>query len=142
MTEFFKCFVEDFNTATMPHKKFYNFNKWEMKEYRRKQKNSSNAADLRDSHDFHIDDEKQKALEVKRQREEESRAQYLAIKQQMKEDKEKREELQSQEVLRSQLKMAYRLGNKEEVKRLEKLLAPSKSRDDDDPIPSSWAYEP
>lgn len=140
--EYFKCFVEDYNTATMPHKKYYNYNKWEMKEYRRKQQKSSNSVELVDSHDFSFDDEKQKALEVKRQREEESRAQYLAIKQQMKEDKEKREELQTQEVMRNQLKMAYRLGNKEEVKRLEKLLAPSKPKDDDDMIPPSWAYEP
>ena len=116
--------------------------KWELKEYRRKQEKSSKTAESADSQDFHFDDEKQKALELKRQREEESKAQFLSIKQQMKEDREKREELQSQEVLRNQLKMAYRLGNKEEVKRLEKLLAPSKAHTDDDPPPSAWAYEP
>ena len=138
--EYFKCFVEDYNTATMPHKKYYDYNKWEMKEYQRKQKSKTPTID--DSNlEYHFDDEKQKALEVKKQREEESNAIFLSIKQQMREDKEKREVIESQEVLRNQLKMAYRLGNMDEVRRLEKLLAPSKPKSDEDTLPPSWAYE-
>ena len=59
--EYFKCFVEDYNTATMPHKKYYDYNKWEMKEYQRKQKSKTSTID--DSNqEYHFDDEKQKAL--------------------------------------------------------------------------------
>ena len=34
--DYFKDFCKDFNTATMPHTKYYNFPKWEMKEYEKK----------------------------------------------------------------------------------------------------------
>ena len=32
----FKQFMEDYNTATMPHVKFYYYERWEMAEYERK----------------------------------------------------------------------------------------------------------
>ena len=35
----FKSFIEDYNTATMPHDKFYNYEAWEMAEYERKKRN-------------------------------------------------------------------------------------------------------
>ena len=34
---YFKDFIEDYNTATMPHEKYYNYEAWEMKEYRKAQ---------------------------------------------------------------------------------------------------------
>ena len=33
----FKDFIEDYNTATMPHDKYYNLEAWEMNEYRKAQ---------------------------------------------------------------------------------------------------------
>ena len=33
----FKDFIEDYNTATMPHDKYYNLEIWEMNEYRKAQ---------------------------------------------------------------------------------------------------------
>ena len=30
--EYFSEFCEDYNTATMPHKKYYNYEEWEMQE--------------------------------------------------------------------------------------------------------------
>jgi hypothetical protein len=35
--QYFKEFCEDYNTATMPHEKFYNYEAWEMNEYRKNQ---------------------------------------------------------------------------------------------------------
>merc|ERR1711871_1907643 len=32
----FKDFIEDYNTVTMPHEKFYNYEKWETMDYQRK----------------------------------------------------------------------------------------------------------
>jgi alpha-galactosidase/6-phospho-beta-glucosidase family protein len=35
--EYFKSYIEDYNTATMPHEKYYNYERWEMENYRREQ---------------------------------------------------------------------------------------------------------
>jgi len=35
--EYFKEFMEDYNTATLPHQKYYNFESWEALDYERKQ---------------------------------------------------------------------------------------------------------
>jgi hypothetical protein len=40
---YFKDFMEDYNTATMPHEKYYNYERWEMEEYRRKQQAASSG---------------------------------------------------------------------------------------------------
>ncbi|GMH84225.1 hypothetical protein TL16_g09856 [Triparma laevis f. inornata] len=37
LQEYFKEFAEDFNTCSFPHEKFYNYDKWEMEDYQRKQ---------------------------------------------------------------------------------------------------------
>ena len=39
---YFKDFIEDYNTATMPHEKYYNYEAWEMNEYRKAQLNKIN----------------------------------------------------------------------------------------------------
>ena len=42
----FKDFIEDYNTATMPHDKYYNLEAWEMKEYRRVQTEKANKSGI------------------------------------------------------------------------------------------------
>lgn len=37
----FKSFIEDYNTATMPHEKYYNYERWEMMEYERRRREES-----------------------------------------------------------------------------------------------------
>lgn len=34
--EYFREYMEDFNTATLPHEKYVNLEKWEIAEYNRK----------------------------------------------------------------------------------------------------------
>jgi hypothetical protein len=38
----FKDFIEDYNTASMPHEKYYNYEAWEMNEYRKAQMDKMN----------------------------------------------------------------------------------------------------
>ena len=33
LQEYYKEYMEDFNTATLPHIKYYNYDKWETEEY-------------------------------------------------------------------------------------------------------------
>ena len=42
----FKDYIEDYNTATMPHDKYYNLEAWEMKEYRRVQTEKANKSGI------------------------------------------------------------------------------------------------
>jgi len=35
--KYFKDYIEDYNTATMPSSKFYDYDKWEMSEYKKAQ---------------------------------------------------------------------------------------------------------
>jgi hypothetical protein len=44
---YFKDYMEDYNTATMPHKKYYDLEKWEMAEYAKKQRAAMKNADRR-----------------------------------------------------------------------------------------------
>jgi hypothetical protein len=39
--KWFKAYVEDFNTATLPHEKYYNFDAWEMKEYHQQKRKTA-----------------------------------------------------------------------------------------------------
>ena len=71
---YFKEFMEDYNTATMPHEKFYNFEKWEMEEYRRKSSAASSSS-TSSSHrplpeSFNDEEERRKELQLRKQREE------------------------------------------------------------------------
>lgn len=42
--------VQDFNTATMPHDKYYNYDHWEMAEYQRKQQEAQRQSALKSTH--------------------------------------------------------------------------------------------
>ena len=46
--EYFKEYAEDYNTATMPHIKYYDYNKLEMEEYARKKREAEEAAAAKD----------------------------------------------------------------------------------------------
>ena len=48
--EYFSSYIEDYNTATMPSEKFYNYDKWEMEQYHKKNKK-------RKSHNVYDDEE-------------------------------------------------------------------------------------
>merc|ERR1719353_1047360 len=66
--ELFTDFVEDFNTATMPDKKFYDLDRWEKKMQARQQmKNIKKAVAMAGITDFN--DEKTRAADLAKQRE-------------------------------------------------------------------------
>mmetsp|Transcript_16300 Transcript_16300/g.36676 ORF Transcript_16300/g.36676 Transcript_16300/m.36676 type:complete len:131 (-) Transcript_16300:34-426(-) len=118
--EYFKEFCEDFNTATMPHIKYYNYDKWEMDEYRRKQ------ADLHSSKSSAQSDEA-RHREMKKIEQEKLRQEDLArIRAGM--NKEKIEEMKQQEFLKCELNVAYKTGDIEKRKKLQRKLEPEDPR--------------
>jgi hypothetical protein len=139
--EWFRCYMEDYNTATMPHVKYYNLEAWEMKDYheqqeaeRKSRKKRSRHGSGGDGYDYVSDteetagygfnDEQLVREEKKRQRELEERRQFEEMKAKIARDKVRREEMRDQEILRNELQVAYRQGDMETVKRLERRLAP------------------
>merc|ERR1740139_295704 len=98
--EYFKEFCEDFNTATMPHLKYYNYDKWEMDEYRRKQAELGSMPASAQSDEV-------RHREAKRAEE---------------------EKLQRQELTRHELGLAYKTGDSEKRKKLQKKLEPEDPR--------------
>ena len=66
MTESFKEYAEDFNTATLPHEKYYDYDKWELEEYNKK-KAESTKKNGAISDEFQFQEERKKLAEEKRE---------------------------------------------------------------------------
>lgn len=72
LKEHFSSYVEDFNTATLPHEKYYNMRTWYMKELERKQREGDQEAAEQESAGFvrtTFDDEGERKRELLRERE-------------------------------------------------------------------------
>lgn len=125
--EYFKEYAEDYNTATLPHAKYYNYEKWEMEEYARKKHEAEQAAAGKDGgkggggHNVALDEFRHKeemANRAKKRREEELKLVQYAM------TAEKREEMKHQAQLRHEMTVAYKTGDEEMRKRLARRLEP------------------
>mmetsp|Transcript_26641 Transcript_26641/g.55064 ORF Transcript_26641/g.55064 Transcript_26641/m.55064 type:complete len:230 (-) Transcript_26641:661-1350(-) len=119
LQNYFKEFAEDYNTATMPHKKYYDYEKWEMEEYQ-KQKAKAAAA-LSSSSSAQC----KEALHIEKQRE--------AMRNKQKEglnlvrsmmSKEKIEEMKRKKQLQAEMEHAFKTGDRANYRRLQKRLEP------------------
>ncbi|ETV95233.1 hypothetical protein H310_11141 [Aphanomyces invadans] len=122
--ELFKEYMEDYNTATLPHEKYYDVEKYEMRQHRKKEGKRKGGAT--NAHD----DEEAMRRERLRQRVEEENKDFSLIMQTM--SKEKIENMRYQEKLRTQMQLHYKSGNVTEARRLEALL----NKVDDKSMPS------
>ena len=125
----FQDFIEDYNTATMPDEKFYNYEKWETMDYKRKkmaevqggvQRSSSNEEGFYNA----ADDEANRKAELKRKKEEEEKKEFNKTIALMAVDTERQERMKSQQKLQTELHLAYKSGNTKAQARIERLLAP------------------
>lgn len=121
--EHFKSFMEDYNTATMPHEKFYNYERWELAQYQAK-KSAALRSD-RESEEFSFaNDEIDKRMQHKYQKKLQEEKEFNDLRAQMSADKDKRDQMRRQAELNTELQIAYKRGDMVTVKRLEKLLTP------------------
>ena len=119
--KYFKEFIEDYNTATMPQPKYYNYEKWELEEYMR-QKHLETKQQNAEKDGF--DDEAERRTELKRRKELEEQKQFQSLKKKMVLNKDQRESMRRQDQLKTELQLAFKQGDSDKVRRLEKLLAP------------------
>lgn len=116
--KYFKCFIEDYNTVTMPHKKFYNYEWWEIEQYKLDKSNPTNTVKEI------FNDEGEKKLEVKKERDLLEFKEFKKIKESMFLNKEKREDIRRQQELQIEMHQAYVRGDNDLVKKIERMLAP------------------
>jgi len=125
----FKGFIEDYNTATMPHKKFYNYEMWEMLEYQRNKQEQSSSSHkdgdgfLQDR--FHNDEEAHR-LERKLLKEEQERNAFNIVKDRLAKDKDTLESMKRQSDIKLEMQLAFKRGDTEHLKKLERSLIPDK----------------
>lgn len=119
LQNYFKDYMEDYNTATLPHMKYYDYDKWEMDEYEKSKANTSqaNKSDAQRDEAQHMQSLRQKAQE-KRQ-EEMNLARTMM-------SKEKIEEMKMKAKLQSEMAHAYKTGDQETYQRLKNRLEPEK----------------
>lgn len=113
--ELFKEYMEDFNTATLPHKKYYDIERYELLAHKKQQHKHARRAER-----SALADEERVRLERQQARVQKEQEDFRLILQHM--DKDKIEDMRHQEELRAQMRMHYKAGNVTEARRLEQLL--------------------
>mmetsp|Transcript_20434 Transcript_20434/g.70561 ORF Transcript_20434/g.70561 Transcript_20434/m.70561 type:complete len:250 (+) Transcript_20434:411-1160(+) len=127
LMELFLSYAEDYNTVTLPHEKYIDLDKWEVEERDRaargekKRKKGTVQTEFNDEDEVRAQRRKiRDAAEEKAEAEEIRRAAQKLEKQQG-----KVEFLREQEQLKEERAQAYKRGDLEKVKQLEKKLNPN-----------------
>ena len=123
--DYFKMFIEDYNTATMPHEKYYNYEAWEIAEYRRKQdKAAHKSSDVPEA----FNDEEERRREILNARAKAEKKEFSDLLGKMSANRDQLESMRRQEGLKVELQMAYKQGDMTTVRRIEKMLAPDEEK--------------
>lgn len=124
--ELFKDFIEDYNTCTLPHRKYYDLDKYERKKIMKAAKKGSPSEQKTGP----VDDEEQlrreRAAERARQQEERFKQAYAELKY-----SDKAKDMREQELLRAQAALAYKTGDTATAQKLMDRLAPDDKRKDE-----------
>lgn len=103
-TKLWEEYREDFNTATLPHKKYYDYDKWELQEY---EKNKNTGQSI----------EEESRLERQRTKAEAEKALLLATM-----NSGKIQDMRRQAELRTQMQAAFKMGDMETYQKLKDKL--------------------
>ena len=115
VSNYFKDYAEDYNTATLPHIKYYDYDKWEMEEYNKKKEEATSKKGA-------VGDEFEHQELIRKKAADKRRKEFEMVKTMM--SKEKVEEMKRQAQLKAEMVNAYRVGDEENLKRLQKKLEP------------------
>ena len=121
--------MEDYNTATLPHVKYYDFLKWEMEEYARKKKEAHDKATAAAAASGGGQDHAAVALDELQHKEEMAKRAKQKKLEELRQvtsmmTAEKRAEMKHQAQLRHEMAVAYKTGDEETRKRLQRRLEP------------------
>ena len=115
--ELFRSFMEDYNTATLPHKKYYDLERYE----RHKRRSGRSAVDREKPRVFDDEEERRQEAIREKEREKEQRFQeaYAILK-----SGDRAADMREQELLRARMKLAYRTGDHQTAQKLADKLRP------------------
>ena len=119
LQQYFDTYREDYNTATLPHIKYYNYDKWELEEHE-KQKRELEQSGLNSSAIFN--DERKHAMEMQRIAKQKEEAALQLVAATMNTTKVK--EMQHQKHLQTQMQMAFKMGDHETYRKIKEKLQP------------------
>lgn len=115
----FRDYMEDYNTATLPKRKYYDLDAYHRKK-RGRDKPERIAA---------LDDEAERKRELQVTRAADQAARLRAAYDELK-STDKAEDMKKQQLLRAQLNLAYRTGDREKATQLQRRLAPDNADGD------------
>jgi hypothetical protein len=115
LQNYFKEYMEDFNTATLPHKKYYDYDKWEMEEYQKQMAGQQEGTSAQRDEAKHYQEMRDRA---KAKHEED----LAMVKSMM--SKEKVDEMKHKANMQSEMAHAFKMGDQETFKRLKRRLEP------------------
>jgi hypothetical protein len=120
--KYFEDYVEDFNTATLPHVKYYDYDTWERQEYYSKAKGADGAVT---SNTAQMDEirHQQEQMQKKQMRKEAERAALLSTF-----DAAKVQEMKHQSSLRAEMQVAFKTGDQATYRRLKEKLEPDEKK--------------
>jgi hypothetical protein len=115
LQNYFKEYAEDYNTATLPHIKYYDYDRWEMDEYTRNKKAKMEASSSAASSKEAVFQQEQRDLTRNKQKEG-----LDLVKSMM--NKEKIEEMKRQKQLQSEMAHAFKTGDHQRYQQLKNRL--------------------
>jgi hypothetical protein len=119
LQQYFDTYREDYNTATLPHVKYYNYDKWELEEHERLKRESDQSGQ---NNSALINDERKHAMELQRIAKQKEEAALQLVAATMNTTKVK--EMQHQKQLQSQMQMAFKMGDHETYRKIKEKLQP------------------
>jgi len=128
LKDLFKEYVEDYNTATMPSKKYYNIQVFEQQasNKRRKQKTEAVIDTALQSSLASFDDEKARRDEVLALRAKKQESMVGAEVSKLRMNKEKAEEMKHQNMLKTQAALLNKAGHAEAAHKINERMNPNK----------------
>lgn len=123
LQKYFDEYREDYNTVTLPHIKYYNYEKWEMEEYSKNKKEQQEALmktnDHNNSNTVKSDEliHRQEQIKQRQIKQTNETIQLLSTM-----NKEKVQDMKHQADLRAQMQIAFKTGDKATYRRLKEKL--------------------
>jgi hypothetical protein len=124
--ELFRTYIEDYNTGTLPHRKYYDLEAYERHKATRKATKGLDS-DLVGGEIRMLDDEAERRRELLQERQKQQAERLRAAYEEL-QTTDKAEAMRQQELLRAKMALAYRTGDQKEAQRLAERLKPDDQR--------------
>mmetsp|Transcript_67017 Transcript_67017/g.178487 ORF Transcript_67017/g.178487 Transcript_67017/m.178487 type:complete len:239 (-) Transcript_67017:221-937(-) len=128
MKDLFKEYIEDYNTATMPSKKYYNLQVWDQLQTNKRSKKirGEDMTDAQKAALASFDDERARREEIKHLQAKKQDMQINEEVRRMRVDKSKVEEMKHQRLLKVQMDVLNKSGHTKEASKIADRLDPTK----------------